>query len=1232
MGYTVTCASGTVLRVTGTGELDLTGTIEAKSGTGVEVESGGILRVGSADISGTTYGLVIASGADVKLSGGTFSGGTAAIQADDYAELLEDGCAFFDSDGNPVRPEDMGTVTKVTVGGCSAHDLKSYETNAGTPEHTWTCDACGAVGVEKCTFDTFTDGDNDGSWEGACGDCGNVLTITVVRNSLKELAYGDGKTIEPTAGTVTVTVKDAAAALIEGTDYTVDYSTHTDVGNTDVTVTVTVEGTAYEGEAFTEDYIFTAAELTRPVLEWASTGDVAVTYDGSAVEKGDLPNVTINLTPNTGLDQYLQYSYRKLGETAYTSGLPTNAGDYEVVATLPEELAGEEAGHAVSTEPIALHILKADPLAEIPTAKTLTYNREAQELVTEGKLKPEAAADGAVILFAASENGGYSTAIPSGIDAKDYSVWYKVEATDNCNAVGPAEITGVKIQRKPITPIVTLSKDSYQYDGEYKKPTVTVKDEDNVTVLLDSEYNVKYENNQNVSTEEKPAKVVITDKTGGNYAITKVEVTFEITLKEQQTLSITKQPDVVTYGDRFTLGTTGGSGSGAVTWTITDGSGVAEVGLTSGQVKITGHGEFTVKATKSGTDPTTNVKNYNDATATWTITADKKSVVAVVTAEDKVYGETYGTGSLDEAKVHAVVEQGVLPDDEITITGLTGKFADENAGKDIEVTVTLPASDPISGTNSEHYDVTYSSLKVKATIYKADIKIGTDPQDDKSLTYNRDSQALLASGAVVIDKTTGQTVTVPVEYALSEEGPYYTDFPKGTNAGDYKVWFRVPETLNYNGIAPDSVDASIKPMRVTPEITLSGDGLTGGPGSYSYVYDGSAKTPAVTVKETAGGAVIPEDGNYTVTYSNNINVGTSAKVTVAAKAGGNYEFTPSSIDVSFAITKEPAKVLTAPEAAGDPLTFNTRAQKLVTPGAGYGGTMVYSVDNGTTYQEQIPTKTDAGDYTVLYKVQGDDNHSDSAVGTVAVTIAAKTVANPTIELTLVDENGDPLLDGDGNPATSYTYDGKAKKPEVVVKDGSDVIPAGEYNVIYRNNTDAGDAVVSITDKANGNYTVTGSTTFVIQKADLVDPNPQDAGVTYNGEPQPLLTVTPVSGGEIWYALGNLTGPTSAYTDMIPQATNAGDYYVYYKVVGDKNHNDILQKGPVHAAIKRQEPDAITIVLSPEGFKYDGGVKMPGITVKVGEVVLPETEYSTACTAADGTAENAPTTVGTYTIT
>ena len=1191
-GHTWTGKGECAIRVTGTGKLYLTGggKVISRSGIGVEVQSGGFLSVvePTTYIKGMTLGLDIASGAEVHLSAGTYEGSTAAIRtADgDFGALLEDGCAYYDEGGNWIPPENMATAKKVIVKQCTDHS-KECVPNRGLPTHDWTCSICGATGTEECTFG-FAQGTT-----GTCGSCNNEITVTVDRDSLKALAFDE--TVKPENGAVTVRVKDATADLVLDTDYTVSYETRANVGEASFTVTVTVTGKAYNG-IFTEDYKFTEAELETPVLEWDTMSisvPVEVDYDGSPVEKDDLPPVIINIQTSAGVDLHdrLRYSHKAQGNAdAYTDGLPTNAGTYDVVVTLPE---GPDY-QAASSEAITLVVHPIDPIDTAPAAAKPTYNGAAQELVTRGALKPVAMADGLEIQFAVNENGPYSITIPTGTSAgTNYSVWYKVVGlTGNYiePAPNPAEVSGVEILRKPITPMVTLSQYSFQYDNEDKQPAVTVKDTsvDPATILPDTEYQVAYVNNRNVSTQGNPAKAVVTDKAGGNYDITTVEVPFEITLREQAALSITKKPDTVTYGDRFTLEAFGGSGNGLVTWEIipVDGAAVATVSPNGGQVTIVGDGKATVKATKSGTDPETGKTNYADATATWTLTASKKAVTATVTAEDKDYDGD------NTATVHAVVEQGVLTGDIIKIEGLTGTFDDKNAGVDKPVTVNITGA-KITGNNFEHYDVSYSSTTVKATIHKAIAKITTPPAA-ATLTYNGTEQVLIATGAVV------DPASVPVEYALSEDGLYSTDFPKGTNAGEYTVWYRIQETANYTGEAPQSVKATIAKKSVVPVITLD---------ETHFVYDGTAKEPVVTLKEADGTTVIPA-GEYTVAYSNNINVGT-ATVTVTAKADGNYSFAART--ENFTIGKKQAEVLTAPEAAGDPLTFNTRAQKLVTPGAGTGGTMVYSTDN-VTFQAQIPTEANARTYKVYYKVKGDVNHSDSAVGEVSVTIAPKTVKDPTI--TLFGEDGDPLV--------SYTYDGSAKEPQVTVVDGSTTIAAGEYDIRYENNTDAGNtATVNIIDRPNGNYTVTGSAAFVIEKANIVfNPAPTAANITYDGKAHELLVPGKTSGGEVWYALNS---PTTTYTAAIPQATDAGTYTVYYKVVGDKNHNDLTVR-PVPVTIKRKPLTAITIELTPDSFEYDGKVKMPTITVKDGKTVLPEEEYTWTCN------ETSPTNQGTYTIT
>lgn len=90
------------------------------------------------------------------------------------------------------------------------------------------------------------------------------------------------------------------------------------------------------------------------------------------------------------------------------------------------------------------------------------------------------------------------------------------------------------------------------------------------------------------------------------------------------------------------------------------------------------------------------------------------------------------------------------------------------------------------------------------------------------------------------------------------------------------------------------------------------------------------------------------------------------------------------------------------------LTYNGRAQALITPGSATGGTMQYKLDDGA-YSTTIPTATAAGVYTVYYKIVGDATHNDVAETTIDVIIRQATpIGTPTF--TPVTEAGKTLAD------------------------------------------------------------------------------------------------------------------------------------------------------------------------------------------------------------------------------
>lgn len=122
-----------------------------------------------------------------------------------------------------------------------------------------------------------------------------------------------------------ITALQGAKTLIEGTDYEVAYSRNdfTNVG----TVNITVSGIGnYEG---TVRKTFTI-EKAVPAIAWAAGAAQEMTYMGQSAGITALPVVTLeNGEVFTGT---IHYSYRKEGESAYTKGLPADAGIYEIKA------------------------------------------------------------------------------------------------------------------------------------------------------------------------------------------------------------------------------------------------------------------------------------------------------------------------------------------------------------------------------------------------------------------------------------------------------------------------------------------------------------------------------------------------------------------------------------------------------------------------------------------------------------------------------------------------------------------------------------------------------------------------------------------------------------------------------------------------------------------------------------------------------------------------------------
>ena len=291
---------------------------------------------------------------------------------------------------------------------------------------------------------------------------------------------------------------------------------------------------------------------------------------------------------------------------------------------------------------------------------------------------------------------------------------------------------------------------------------------------------------------------------------------------------------------------------------------------------------------------------------------------------------------------------------------------------------------------------------------------------------------------------------------------------------------------------------------------------------------------AVTGKRAAfDGKDVPGTWSWKAgqTITNAADTGTK---TIVFTPDDPVNYLPAEGTVSVTISPV-APAYTAPTAM-DGLIYSGNAQALVNAGSTAHGKLLYSLSKDGAYSETVPTGTDAGEYTVWYKVAGDSNHTDTQPVSVTVTVAPKTVT-----ATVTVSGG------------SLTYTGDPLKPGVIVKDGDTVISPEEYDVSYKDNVNAGTATVTVRNKAGGNYTVSGGTTFEIGKAasEVRTAPGANTGLVYNGGEQTLVTTGTALGGKLKYRLDESGG----FTEALPKAANAGTYTVSYMVEGDGNHRD-----------------------------------------------------------------------------
>lgn len=208
-----------------------------------------------------------------------------------------------------------------------------------------------------------------------------------------------------------VTLKDGTTVIL-ASEYEVAYTGNTNAGTATITVT-DLEGGNYTFEAVSKEFAINKATPTAEMFTY--TAPTNLDFDGQVKE------ATVT-TDKVGMGEItVRYSANPVTAGTYTVFIDVAESDnYNAVTDLVVgEFTIEKANSVISAAPT--------PIAD------LVYGGTALNLINAGT------ATGGEMRYSL-DGTNYSSAIPTGTDAKTYTVWYKVDGDENHNDTTPASI------------------------------------------------------------------------------------------------------------------------------------------------------------------------------------------------------------------------------------------------------------------------------------------------------------------------------------------------------------------------------------------------------------------------------------------------------------------------------------------------------------------------------------------------------------------------------------------------------------------------------------------------------------------------------------------------------------------------------------------------------------------------------------------------------------------------
>lgn len=554
-------------------------------------------------------------------------------------------------------------------------------------------------------------------------------------------------------------------------------------------------------------------------------------------------------------------------------------------------------------------------------------------------------------------------------------------------------------------------------------------------------------------------------------------------------------------------------------------------------------------------------------------TITKKPVtVSGITVKDKIYDG----GTTAELITTGAVFEGKCDGDTLTVSATgAGTFADKDAGasKAVNIDATKFVLGGASVGNYELADGGHQSTAT-ATISKKSITITGVTANDKEYDGNTTATTVTSKAAV-----TGLVGTDAVAFTVDGT---FADANKGNNKTvTLSNWKLTSGGNNYE------IDASKSQKTTTAGITgvqVYIDGVS----VQNKEYDGNKTatvTGTATLKRVNGNTAV---GGLTVSgitaEFENKNAGDNKTVTIT---GGTLSDTDNYVLVPGATSRLTANItpksITITGLSAKDKTYDTTIAATVIGTSvvdGKIGDDDVTVSSGTaafadanvgenktvTFTGYSLTGEDASNYTL--SAQPENVTADITKATPTIT-TVPTALSITYGKSLSDStftDGAAKVNGAAAGGTFAWTDGTIS-PEVSDSNKT------EYEVTF---TPADSANLS---------TATCKVKLIVNKADIpasaITPPTKINNLKYTGAAQALVTAGSATGGTMQYKLG--AGGT--YSTTIPTAKDAGTYTVYYKVIGDQNHNDTTEASIADIEIKKADSNTINLTKDSYDKKY-----------------------------------------------